>query len=120
LGKETQGERTDLKKDNFLSFNDKKSHNQKDLSKNDKSFQEPHNTQKEIAKDLNWSIGKTAQADVVKKNADENTKQKLRKGDMTIHPREIMCHEKLTEKHLWAIITLCTSAYFPMIQKFYR
>lgn len=34
---------------------------------------EPHNTQKEIAKDLGWSHSKVAMADVVSKKADEET-----------------------------------------------
>jgi len=37
---------------------------------------ESHNTRKEIAKDLNWSTGKVAQADKVFKSNDEEIKQK--------------------------------------------
>jgi DNA modification methylase len=46
---------------------------------------ETHNTQKEIAKDLGWSKGKISQADIINKEADEETKQKLRAGNETIH-----------------------------------
>jgi hypothetical protein len=53
------------------------------LSKNDKT--ESHNTQKEIAKDLGWSTGKVAQADVVDKKADVEQKEKLRRNEVSIH-----------------------------------
>ena len=41
---------------------------------------EPHNTRDEIAKDLNWSTGKVAQADKVFKSNDEETKRKVIQG----------------------------------------
>jgi len=44
-----------------------------------------HNTREIIAKDLGWSTGKVAQADIVLKKAPETIKQKLRTGDMSIH-----------------------------------
>ena len=53
IGKETQGQRTDL-----LSTIDKKSQ---------------HNTREEIAKELGWSHGKVSQADIVSKNATTET-----------------------------------------------
>lgn len=43
-----------------------------------------HNTRNEIAKDLGWSTGKLAMADVVAKKADEETKQALRRNEVTI------------------------------------
>ncbi len=46
---------------------------------------ESHNTQEEIAKELGWSHGKVAQAEIVWKKAPEEIKEKLRKNDMTIH-----------------------------------
>jgi len=57
----------------------------KGLSITDKPSEEPHNTQKIIADELNWSTGKVAQADIVDKKADEPTKQKLRSGEITIN-----------------------------------
>ena len=54
IGKETQGQRTDL-----LPIIGKKS---------------PHNTRKEIAEELGWGNGKVARADVVSKNATAETK----------------------------------------------
>lgn len=53
------------------------------LSITDKSVK--HNTQKEIAKDLNISTGKLAQAEVVIKRAPEEVKEKLRRGVITIN-----------------------------------
>lgn len=49
LGKQKQGQRTDL------------------LSTMDKRLLSPHNTQKEIAKELDWGSGKIARADVISK-----------------------------------------------------
>lgn len=43
------------------------------------------NTQKEIAKELGFSTGKVAQADVVKKNATPEIKQQLESNDISIH-----------------------------------
>lgn len=56
----------------------------KGLSITDKGFTK-HNTQKEIAKDLNISTGKLAQAEVVIKRAPEEVKEKLRRGVITIN-----------------------------------
>lgn len=44
-----------------------------------------HNTQKEIAKNLGWSTGKVAMADIVDAKADESTKDKLRRDEVTIN-----------------------------------
>jgi len=52
------------------------------LSINDKTH---HNTREIIAEKLSWSTGKTAQAEVVKKKAPEEVKQKLRNGDISIN-----------------------------------
>jgi hypothetical protein len=52
------------------------------LSFNDKT--DNHNTQAEIAETLNWSKGKTAQAEQVWKKAPEEVKQAVRDGEMTI------------------------------------
>jgi 16S rRNA G966 N2-methylase RsmD len=60
-GKKNQGARTDL------------------LSPNDKKLE--HNTQKEIASELGWSTGKTAQADYVWKHGDEKIKEKIKQGE---------------------------------------
>ena len=57
------------------------------LSQCDKPSQpkvEPHNTRDEIAKDLNWSTGKVAQADKVFKSNDEETKRKVIQGEVSI------------------------------------
>ena len=58
-----------------------------------------HNTQKEIAKSLNWSTGKTAMADIVHKKAPEEIKEKLRREEMSINQayREIKQSEKKAE-----------------------
>ena len=45
----------------------------------------PHNTRKEIAKAAKVSTGKIAEFDVVEKHADEETKQKLAQGLVSIH-----------------------------------
>jgi DNA modification methylase len=52
------------------------------LSESDKT--EKHNTQQQIAQELNISTGKLAKAQVLIKKADEPTKSKLRAGDLTI------------------------------------
>jgi len=46
---------------------------------------ESHNTRKEIAKDLKWSTGKVSQADKVFKSNDEETKQKVMQGEISIN-----------------------------------
>ena len=51
------------------------------LSTNDKVI----NTRDQIAKELNWAVGKLAQADIVNKKADIETKQRIRDNDITIH-----------------------------------
>ena len=58
IGKETQGQRTDL-----LPIISKKS---------------PHNTQKEISEELGWGHDKVSQADIISNNATAETKEKLR------------------------------------------
>ena len=40
---------------------------------------ESHDTREEIAKELGWSTGKVAQAEIVWKKAPEEIKEKLRK-----------------------------------------
>lgn len=47
--------------------------------------QRSHNTREEIASDLGWSTGKLAMADVVNKKADEETKNKLRRNELSIN-----------------------------------
>lgn len=64
VAKETQGRRTDL------------------LSNNDKKLPE-HRTQQTIADQLDWSTGKVAQADYVRKTSPE-TWEKAKAGDLTI------------------------------------
>ncbi|MGB4459754.1 MAG: DNA modification methylase [Bacillota bacterium] len=66
IGKKTQGMRTDL------------------LSPSDKKLEEPHDTRKLIAKDLGWSTGKVAMAEMVYKKGPEELKEKLRKGEVSI------------------------------------
>ena len=73
------------------------------LSTNDNSLQEPkHNTRQEIAEELGWSTGKTAQADIVLKEAEKNPEidKKLVQGDTTIHKeyQAIKKKEKEEEK----------------------
>ena len=60
----------------------------------------PHNTRNEIAKTLGWSTGKVAMADVVAKKADDQTKEKLRSGDLTINAayKEVKAAEKKAER----------------------
>ncbi len=43
-----------------------------------------HDTRKEIAADLGWSTGKTAQADYVWKHGDEAVKEKVKAGEETV------------------------------------
>ena len=43
-----------------------------------------HNTQKELAKELGWSPGKVAKADVVWKKGPEEIKEKVKAGEMSI------------------------------------
>jgi DNA modification methylase len=66
------------------------------LSINDKTH---HNTREIIAEKLSWSTGKTAQAEVVKKKAPEEVKQKLRNGDISINQayKDIKSVEKKEE-----------------------
>jgi N6-adenosine-specific RNA methylase IME4/ParB-like chromosome segregation protein Spo0J len=54
------------------------------LSLNDKSPKPKHDTRKEIAKDLGFSTGKVGMAHVIINEADEETKEKLRNGDLSI------------------------------------
>lgn len=60
---------------------------EKVLSIMDKTFIEdtPHNTQKEIAADLGWSVGKVARGEVVLKKAPEEIKQQVRAGEISIN-----------------------------------
>ena len=53
-----------------------------DLSIVDKT---EHNTRKEIAQDLGWSTGKTAQADYVWNHAKDQIKDKVKSGDISIN-----------------------------------
>ena len=59
-----------------------------------------HNTQKEIAADLGWSTGKVAMADVVWKQADEQVKEKVKAGEVSINEayQEIKKEEKKQER----------------------
>lgn len=45
--------------------------------------EQPHNSQKEIAKDLGWSTGKVAMADKVWKEAPEEIKTQVLEGELT-------------------------------------
>jgi len=78
------------------------SRNEGVLSTSDKtpSVQVEHNTQKELAKELSWSKGKVAIADKVWKKADEETKEKIKKGDLTFNKvySEIRAKEKKEER----------------------
>jgi DNA modification methylase/Trp operon repressor len=65
-GKKTQGTRNDL-----LSIIDKKL--------------QPHNTQKQIAKELNIGTNKLAQAEVIIKKATPEVKEQLRSGEVSIN-----------------------------------
>jgi N6-adenosine-specific RNA methylase IME4 len=81
-GKQTQGIRNDL------------------LSNIDKKIEIGHNTQKEIAADLGWSTGKVAMADVVWKQADDQVKEKVKAGEVSINEayQEIKREEKKHER----------------------
>ena len=81
-GKKTQGTRTDL------------------LSIVDKRLEPKHNTQKEIAKSLNWSTGKVAMADVVFKKATPELEKKVLSNEVTINQayQEIKKEEKIQAK----------------------
>ncbi len=78
----------------------------KALSETDKPLILPnpepvHNTRNEIAKELNWSTGKVAQADKVFKKADEETKQKVISGEVSIN--KAYEHVKQEEKQSQAV-----------------
>jgi N6-adenosine-specific RNA methylase IME4 len=45
----------------------------------------PHNTQREVANELGWSTGKVGMAAVVNSEADEETKNKLRRNQVSIN-----------------------------------
>jgi site-specific DNA-methyltransferase (adenine-specific) len=77
-GKETQGTRTDI------------------LSTIDKKLEPKHNTQKEIAKALDWSTGKVAMADIVFKKATPELEEKVLNNEVTINQayQEIKKEEK--------------------------
>ena len=66
-GKKTQGTRTDI------------------LSIVDKKLEPEHNTQKIIAKTLNWSTGKVAMADIVFKKATPELEEKVLNNEITIN-----------------------------------
>ena len=66
--------------------------NKKVLSDNDKTF----NTQKELAKDLGWSTGKVAEAEVVRKT-DPTTWEDVKKGKKSIHKAYTEVKTKFTE-----------------------
>jgi N6-adenosine-specific RNA methylase IME4 len=59
-----------------------------------------HNTQKEIAKSLNWSTGKVAMADVVFKKASPELEEKVLNNEITINQayQEIKKDEKKAER----------------------
>ena len=58
-----------------------------------------HNTQKEIAKTLNWSTGKVAMADIVFKKATPEVEEKVLNNEITINQayKEIKKEEKKAE-----------------------
>jgi ParB-like chromosome segregation protein Spo0J len=66
----------------------------KGLSKVDKPLE--HNTQQELAKELNWSTGKVAMADKVWKDAKPEIKEKVRQGEVSINQayQEVRKEEK--------------------------
>lgn len=55
------------------------------LSIVDKPDIEPHDTRKEIAERLDWSVGKVAMAEVVYKKGPEELKEKLRREEISIN-----------------------------------
>jgi len=59
-----------------------------------------HNTQATIAKELGWSTGKVAMADKVWKAADEETKEKVRSGEVSINQayNDVKKQEKENQK----------------------
>ena len=61
---------------------------------------EAHNTQATIAKELGWSTGKVAMADKVWKAADEETKEKVRAGEVSINQayNDVKKQEKENQK----------------------
>ena len=54
-----------------------------------------HNTQKELAKELGWSTGKVAMAEIVSKNATDQQKELLKSNKITIN--EAYCNIKRAE-----------------------
>lgn len=60
-----------------------------------------HNTRDTIAKELGWSTGKVAMADKVWKAADEETKEKVRAGEVSINQayKEVRREEKKKERN---------------------
>jgi len=69
--------------------------NTKVLSTIDKTFQ--HNTRTELAKELGWSTGKVATADVVWEKADEEVKTKIKNGEKTFN--EVYSEIKKNERN---------------------
>lgn len=55
---------------------------------------EKHNTRDEIAKDLGWSTGKTAQADYVWKHGDDKIKEDLLTGEVSVSGAYKSLHDK--------------------------
>lgn len=74
--------------------------NPKVLSTIDKTLDSAHNTRDTIAKDLGWSTGKTAMAEVVWKKAEPEVKEKIKAGEATISQvyKEIKSDEKKRER----------------------
>jgi len=70
---------------------------------------ESHDTRAEIAKVLDWSTGKVAQADYVAKRADEDTKNSLRRGQTTIN----LMTKQLVYLFTSLLVTLLSSATTP-------
>ena len=71
--------------------------NNKVETKNDepeKPTPKPHNTQKELAKDLGWSPAKVGMADKVWKDADEEVKERIKKGDESIGGAKLWKNKK--------------------------
>ena len=66
-------------------------------------LKEAHDTRKEIAKDLGWSTGKVAMADVVWQKAEPEVKEQIKSGDMSINKayqeiKKVEKREKLEER----------------------
>ena len=79
-------------KDSTLSTNDKPEKTRMqdstllETNKPEKTTPEPkHDTREKLAKDLGWGTSKVAQATKVWKEADEKTKERIKKGDESIH-----------------------------------